>query len=108
MRSRSARGRELAVKVLGAQCLADPGLAERFVAEAQVAGQLQHPGVVPVYALGVLPDGRPFFTMKLVKGQTLAQLLARRSFPAEDLPRLLQVFEAVWVRKGSRRRPDRA
>jgi tetratricopeptide (TPR) repeat protein len=88
-------GRELAVKVLGDRCAGDPDLAERFVAEAQVAGQLQHPGVVPVHALGRLPDGRPFFTMKLVKGRTLAELLAERLSPGHDLPRFVAVFESV-------------
>ena len=48
-----------------------PEVARRFVEEAQIGGQLQHPGVVPVYDIGRFGD-RPFFTMKLVKGQTLA------------------------------------
>ena len=39
-------------------------------------GQLQHPGIAPVYELGQFADERPFFSMKLVKGQTLATLLA--------------------------------
>src|SRR5262249_34683872 len=86
-------GRDLAVKVLGARCAGDAELAERFVAEAQVAGQLQHPGVVPVHALGTLADGRPFFTMKLVKGRTLADLLAERPSPAQELPRFVAIFE---------------
>jgi serine/threonine-protein kinase len=51
--------------------------------------------VVPVYELGRFPDDRPFFTMKLVKGQTLAELLSRRSTPGDDLPRFLSVFEQV-------------
>ena len=43
---------------------------ERFVEEAQLGGQLQHPGIVPVYELGVSADERhPFFAMKLVKGR---------------------------------------
>jgi tetratricopeptide (TPR) repeat protein len=88
-------GRELAVKVLGAQCLGDPDLAERFVAEAQVAGQLQHPGVVPVYALGRLADGRPYFTMKLVKGRNLAELLEQRRDTHEGLARFVSIFEQV-------------
>jgi serine/threonine-protein kinase len=51
--------------------------------------------VVPVYELGELPDRRPFFTMKLVKGRTLGELLEERSSPAEQRPRLLKVFEHV-------------
>jgi serine/threonine protein kinase len=52
-----------------------PDVARRFIEEAQIGGQLQHPGVVPVYDIGRFGD-RPFFTMKLVKGQTLAALWA--------------------------------
>jgi serine/threonine protein kinase len=48
---------------------------QRFLEEARVAGRLQHPGMVPVYDLGRFPDRRPFFTMKLVEGRTLAELL---------------------------------
>ena len=54
-----------------------PELVRRFVEEAQIGGQLQHPGIVPVYELGTFADRRPYFTMKLVKGRTLAALLAR-------------------------------
>ena len=70
-------GRDLALKVLLDQHRDRADLVDRFVEEAQICGQLQHPGVVPVYELGTLPDRRPFFAMKLVKGQTLAALLAR-------------------------------
>jgi serine/threonine-protein kinase len=56
---------------------------------------LQHPGVVPVYELGAFADRRPFFTMKLVKGQTLAELLLARSSPGADLPRFLSIFESI-------------
>jgi serine/threonine-protein kinase len=89
--------REVAVKVLLDEHAEQPDWLHRFVEEAQIAGQLQHPGVVPVYEFGRLPapDGRPFFAMKLVKGQTLAELLAQRSGPAQDLPRFLGVFEQV-------------
>jgi serine/threonine-protein kinase len=88
-------GRDLAVKVLRPDHQGDPELYGRFIEEAQIAGQLQHPGIAPVYARGQCPDGRPFFTMKLVQGQTLTDLLAARSDPAQDLPRVLSIFEAV-------------
>ena len=88
-------GRDLALKVLLDQHRDRSDLVDRFVEEAQICGQLQHPGVVPVYELGTLADHRPFFTMKLVKGQTLAALLAERSSPTAELPRFLSIFEAV-------------
>jgi hypothetical protein len=88
-------GRELAVKMLHENHRDDPELVRRFLEEAQISGQLQHPGVVPVYELGRAADDRPFFTMKLVKGRTLADLLKQRANPRDGLPRFLTVFEQV-------------
>jgi serine/threonine-protein kinase len=88
-------GRDIAVKVLLETHAGCTELVQRFVEEAQVAGQLQHPGVVPVYDLGVFPDRRPYFTMKLVKGRTLAQLLAERADLTQDRPRFLGIFLQV-------------
>jgi tetratricopeptide (TPR) repeat protein len=88
-------GRELAVKVLLESHKDKPELVRRFVEEARIGGQLQHPGVVPVYELGTFADQRPFFTMELVRGRTLADLLRARGSPRDDLPRYLAAFEAV-------------
>ena len=71
-------GRDLAVKVLLEKYANRPDVARRFIEEAQIGGQLQHPGVVPIYDIGRFGD-RPFFTMKLVKGQTLAAILGERT-----------------------------
>jgi serine/threonine-protein kinase len=51
--------------------------------------------MVPIYELGTFADKRPYFSMKLLKGQTLADLLPDRSEPADDLPRFLSIFAAV-------------
>jgi eukaryotic-like serine/threonine-protein kinase len=83
-------GRDLAVKVLLEKHANRPEVARRFIEEAQIGGQLQHPGVVPVYDIGRFGN-RPFFTMKLVKGETLAHLLAEREQPTDDRPRLLGI-----------------
>ena len=83
-------GRDLAIKVLLEKYANRPDVARRFVEEAQIGGQLQHPGVVPVYDIGRFGD-RPFFTMKLVKGQTLAAILGEREDPSADRPRLLGI-----------------
>ena len=88
-------GRELAVKVLREDYRDNPDARRRFVDEARVGSQLQHPAIVPVYELGWFADGRPYFTMKLVEGHTLAALLQDRADPTEDLPRLLGIFEQV-------------
>jgi hypothetical protein len=88
-------GRGVALKVVRERLFADSGARARFEEEARHAGQLEHPSIVPVYDLGELPDGRPFFVMKLIHGQTLAVLLAARATPAEDLSRWVGVFEQV-------------
>jgi serine/threonine-protein kinase len=88
-------GRDLAVKVLLDEHQNNPVLVRHFVNEAQIGGQLQHPGLVPVHELGQLPDGRPFFAMKLVCGRTLAALLAERPDPGHERPHFLRVFLQV-------------
>jgi serine/threonine protein kinase len=94
-------GRDLAIKVIldeQLRALEEPVRREvlrRFLEEARINGQLQPPGIVPVYELGSFAGGRHYFTMKLVKGRTLAALLAERPGPAHDLPRFLKVFEQV-------------
>src|SRR6516225_8251227 len=64
-------GRDVALKVLREQVFGDSATRARFEEEARQIGQLEHPSIVPVYDLGELPDGRPFFVMKLINGQTL-------------------------------------
>jgi serine/threonine protein kinase/Leucine-rich repeat (LRR) protein len=90
--------RDVAMKVL----LADGGARDRrrFVAEAQITGQLEHPNIVPVHDIGVDGTGRLFFTMKLVRGRSLAEVLdlVRANDPAAagwGRQRLLRVFIQV-------------
>jgi tetratricopeptide (TPR) repeat protein len=87
--------RPLAVKVLLGKHQGNAPLERRFLEEARLTGQLQHPAIPPVHEVGRLDDGRPFFAMKLIKGHTLARLLERRQGPGEELPRWLGVFTAV-------------
>src|SRR5262249_347108 len=68
--------RVLALKVLRAEWQGDPDMERRFQAEARITGSLQHPAIVPVHNLGRLPDGRLYFTMKVVRGRTFADMLA--------------------------------
>lgn len=86
-----ALGRDLAIKVLQSRYRDREDLIERFVREARIAGQLQHPGIVPVHELGAFADERPYFSMKLVKGQTLAHLLSQRR-SSTDRASYLRVF----------------
>jgi WD40 repeat protein len=85
-------GRDLAIKVLHESQAFKPGVVNRFIEEAQIGGQLQHPGIAPVHELGMFEDGRPFFSMKLVQGETLAELLQRRADPREDQGRFVGIF----------------
>ncbi|HBH51103.1 MAG TPA: hypothetical protein DDY91_04335 [Planctomycetaceae bacterium] len=88
-------GRDLAIKVLHDSHLDHPEVVQRFVEEAQIAGQLQHPGIPPVYELGLFTDKRPFFSMKLVKGKNLEEILRSRSSLLDQRARLLKVFDQV-------------
>ncbi len=88
-------GRDVAVKVLDGELAKRPEVVQRFIEEAQIGGQLQHPGIVPVYELGLMADERPYFTMKLIKGRTLAALFQQRKNPADNRGRLLAIFESV-------------
>jgi eukaryotic-like serine/threonine-protein kinase len=95
-RARDLRlGREVAVKLLREDHPADSAACARFVAEAQITGQLQHPGIPAVHELGTLPDGRPFLAMKLVKGRTLHELLKERPDPGHERGRFVAVFEHI-------------
>ncbi|MHC4130205.1 MAG: serine/threonine-protein kinase [Planctomycetota bacterium] len=86
-------GRDVAMKVLQSRHADNEAMVRRFVEEAQIAGQLQHPGVLTVYELGLQPDRRPYFTMRLIKGRTLAELLDERSLPDQDRRRFRTIFE---------------
>jgi len=85
-------GRDVAMKVLREDRMGNVELLRRFVEEAQIGGQLQHPGVVPVYELGLHDGRRPYFAMKLVKGRTLAALLEDRKGPAESRRDFLSIY----------------
>jgi tetratricopeptide (TPR) repeat protein len=87
--------RTLAVKILQEQYRGKADVVRRFLEEAQVMGQLQHPGIPPVHDLGALPDGPPYFALKLIKGRTLAELLKERVSPSQDLPDFLAIFSQV-------------
>jgi formylglycine-generating enzyme required for sulfatase activity/tRNA A-37 threonylcarbamoyl transferase component Bud32 len=86
-------GRDVAMKVIREEYEETPEVIQRFVEEAQIGGQLQHPGIVPVYEIGLGRNKRPYFTMKLIKGRTLSALLDERG--TSTTPRLLSIFESV-------------
>jgi serine/threonine protein kinase len=99
-------GRPVAMKVIlggvgGSKQGEETARALRFVEEAQITGQLEHPNIVPLHELGITHEKKVYFTMKLVKGESLESILNRLSendpqtleeFP---LPRLLRVYLKV-------------
>ncbi len=87
--------RTLAVKLLRWDNIDDLDARARFMAEAQVNAQLQHPGVVAVHEQGVLPDGRPWFTMREVRGRTLAEAIRAAHRDAAGAPTIRRLIELV-------------
>jgi serine/threonine-protein kinase len=67
--------REVALKQILDRHADDPTSRARFLLEAEVTGGLEHPGIVPVYGLGVYADGRPYYAMRLIKGESLKEAI---------------------------------
>ena len=59
-----------------------PDSRQRFLVEAEITGGLEHPGIVPVYGLGTYGDGRPYYAMRFIQGDSLKEAIAR--FHADD------------------------
>jgi serine/threonine protein kinase len=83
--------RRVAIKVLASE-LASKDAVERMRAEARTMAGLEHPGIVPLHDVGLLPDGRLWYAMKLVRGRRLDEMNAA---PAELLRVFLRICEAV-------------
>jgi eukaryotic-like serine/threonine-protein kinase len=76
--------RSVALKEIQEPFADDPQVRDRFLREAEVTGQLEHPGIVPVYALGHYPDGRPYYAMRMIRGQSLRHAIAALHRNRED------------------------
>jgi uncharacterized membrane protein len=100
-------GRDVALKELLPAADNGPGgtpirrsaaVVARFLREAQLTGQLEHPGIVPVYEVGRRSDGTLYYTMKLVRGKTLHDALAEKKTFAERLkllPHVVDLCQAI-------------
>jgi serine/threonine-protein kinase len=95
--------REVAKKSLRPELEGDPQARARFVREARVQGQLEHPAIVPVYDLAERADGAPYFVMKRVRGLTLDEILVghargdERLVSTFGLRKLLAAFCSVCM-----------
>jgi tetratricopeptide (TPR) repeat protein/tRNA A-37 threonylcarbamoyl transferase component Bud32 len=70
-------GRDVALKEIRPDKVGEAHLRSRFILEAEVTGGLEHPGIVPVYSLGTYDDGRPFYAMRFVEGDSFKEAIDR-------------------------------
>ncbi len=77
--------RQVALKEIQESHADQPESQGRFLLEAEITGGLEHPGVVPVYGLGRYDDGRPFYAMRFIKGDSLRDAIARFHDPEARL-----------------------
>jgi eukaryotic-like serine/threonine-protein kinase len=93
--------RQVALKEIQPHHAHNPISRERFLFEAEITAKLEHPGIVPVHGLGTYPDGRPFYTMRLIRGEDLMTAIRRfhaaesRDFAGLEFRWLLQRFHDV-------------
>lgn len=94
--------RPIAMKILQPDMRQNTDVVERFLDEAQIAGQLEHPNILPVYDLDTTGE-EPFFTMKLVEGDTLREIIDRlrrndkQTQEEYTLVRRLQIFQQLCM-----------
>jgi formylglycine-generating enzyme required for sulfatase activity/tRNA A-37 threonylcarbamoyl transferase component Bud32 len=86
--------RPAAMKVMLSQYAKSPEALERFLAEAQVTAQLEHPNIVPIHDLGIMEDGTVFFTMKFIEGESLGAVAKRLK---SDDPAVSGATRADWT-----------
>ena len=90
----SSLDRPVAVKVLKPHLLEDESQRVKFLSEAVVTGELEHPGIIPIYDLGRNQDGTLFYSMKRVQGDAWSKVIRRKSL-AENLEILMKVCDAI-------------
>ena len=93
--------RHLAMAIIRDEDRASPDKIKRFIREARITASLEHPNIVPVHDIGIDDEGKPYFTMKLIEGEDLYEVVRRldqgkaayqRKY---TLPYLLSIFEAI-------------
>ncbi len=87
--------RYVAMKVMTYEGEPTPGQLERFIEEAQIMGQLEHPAIVPIHELGVTGAGEAYFTMKMVRGMTLRDMSLEDFTFSELMGTFLKICDAI-------------
>ncbi len=87
--------REVAFKELLPSALKNRNALERFLEEAQITGQLEHPGIVPIYDIGYQQNGTPFYAMKLVRGETMEKHIDALHQLPKDSPEFSLTFRKL-------------
>jgi serine/threonine-protein kinase len=82
-------GKRVAIKVLAPHCAGDSDLVRRFAEEARAANRIQHPHIIDIFSFGQLPDGRHYFVMEFLEGQSMAEAIDKQSLQPGELRRLL-------------------
>src|SRR5262249_62007551 len=82
-------GKKAAVKVISQELCTDPEAVERFVQEARAVNQIGHPNIVDVFSFGTLADGRCYFVMEWLQGQSLAGRLQQGRLPVREAVEIL-------------------
>ena len=83
-------GKRAAIKILKRELCADPQTVERFIDEARVVNQIGHPNIVDIFAFGEMPDGRSYFVMEWLKGDTLRARIAAGRMDLTEMARLVR------------------
>ena len=93
--------REVALKQILDHHADDPTSRQRFLIEAEITGGLEHPGIVPVYGLGTYGDGRPYYAMRFIRGDSLKEAID--AFHADERSRADPGRRSLALRKLLRR-----
>lgn len=93
-------GRHSAMKVILPEHKCKPKMVDSFLSEARITGQLEHPNIIPVHDMGCLPDHGVFFTMKLMRGESLHSLLQKLeigSITKDESSKKYDLFELLGI-----------
>src|SRR6478672_6326402 len=87
-------GKRAAIKVLKPELSRNRDAVERFALEARAVNQIGHPNIVDIFAFGALPDGRCYFVMEQLRGESLAARIDRAAPPVEDV---LSILDSIAI-----------